>query len=345
MGADKGGEQEAIQNAYSPNAGADLPFDLTVKPTQPYFSFSGTPDGIKPILRNIPGSSGGPINVEKRFTKMFTGSKTGKDWRQLNIGALGSPKRNEFVNVLTSQLIKKNKADPNNQQTAKVFSDVADKMAEESYNTPLDVWVKRTTKEEAITMKLRNEPGVPYDAMALITGKAVPQKDIFRVRNALASVKKEYLRKSMKGKGETRLDTGDPLGGTPTPWSSYALSVKSKVKKEVGLSEAEEMYIKRQSNIGYLMGGAKRTKTEPVRQPGNTNQNNPWVMGVSQAERKAMLRTNIKSRKETLVKAPKPKRRRRSKRNAPVSKSITELSFGDNWTINDPSDILRSFEY
>ena len=121
----------------------------------------------------------------------------------------------------------------------------------------------------------------------------------------------------MKGKGETRLDTGDPLGGTQQQKTTYELFAQSKVKKDVGLTEAEKMYIKRQADIGYSMGGKKMGIPEPVRQPGNTNQNNPWFMGVSQAERKAKLKANIKARKEALAKAPKAKRRRRSKRNAP----------------------------
>ena len=343
----EGGEQEAILNAFSPNAGSNLPYNLNIKPTQVFYSFSGTADGVKPILRNMPGSSGSaPIDVEKRFAKKFLETNTpGQDFRRLNIGTTGSNIRSDFVDVLTSQLIKKNKADPNNPQTTKVYKQVAETMAEKSYNIPIDDWLKQTNtlKKDAINIKLRNEPGVQYNAMALIDGFGVT--DVWRVKNKLTAVKKEYLKKSMKGKGETRLDTGDPLGGTQQQKTPYELLVQSKVKKEVGLTEAEKMYIKRQADIGYSMGGKKMGIPEPVRQPGNTNQNNPWFMGVSQAERKAKLKANIKARKEALAKAPKAKRRRRSKRNAPASKSITELSFGDNWEINDPSDILRSFKY
>jgi hypothetical protein len=343
----EGGEQEAILNAFSPNAGSNLPYNLNIKPTQVFYSFSGTADGVKPILRNMPGSSGSaPIDVEKRFAKKFLETNTpGQDFRRLNIGTTGSNIRSDFVDVLTSQLIKKNKADPNNPQTTKVYKQVAETMAEKSYNIPIDDWLKQTNtlKKDAINIKLRNEPGVQYNAMALIDGFGVT--DVWRVKNKLTAVKKEYLKKSMKGKGETRLDTGDPLGGTQQQKTPYELLVQSKVKKEVGLTEAEKMYIKRQTDIGYSMGGKKMGIPEPVRQPGNTNQNNPWFMGVSQAERKAKLKANIKARKEALAKAPKAKRRRRSKRNAPASKSITELSFGDNWEINDPSDILRSFKY
>jgi len=344
----EGGEQEAILNAFSPNAGTDLPFDLTVKPTSPYFTFSGTPDGIKPILRNIPGSSGStPIDVEKRFTKMFLETNTpGQDFRRINIGATGSPKRTEFVNVLTSQLIKKNKADPNNPQTTKVYKQVAETMAEKSYNIPIDDWLKQTNtlKKDAINIKLRNEPGVQYNAMALIDGYGVT--DVWRVKNKLTAVKKEYLRKSMKGKGETRLDTGDPLGGTNTPKTPYELYVKSNVRKELGIIKSEDDWIKKQAELGYTYGGKRRGKKmgipEPT-QPGNTKQNDPWAIGISQAERKAKLKANIKARKEALAKAPKAKKRRKSKRNAPASKSKTKLSHGTNWKINDPSDILRDY--
>ena len=91
------------------------------------------------------------------------------------------------------------------------------------------------------------------------------------------------------------------------------------------------------------MGGKKMGIPEPVRQPGNTNQNNLWAIGISEAERKAKLKANIKARKEALAKAPKAKKRRRNKRNAPASKSKTELSFGTNWEINDPGDILKDY--
>ena len=351
----EGGEQEAILNAFSPNAGSNLPYNLNIKPTQVFYSFSGTADGVKPILRNMPGSSGSaPIDVEKRFAKMFLETDTpGQDFRRLNIGATGSEKRTEFVDVLTSQLIKKNNADPKDPQTTKVYKQVAETMAEKSYNIPMEnpvgprgpiqPWLIKTNtlKKDAINIKLRNEPGVEYNAMALIDGFGVT--DVWRVKNKLTAVKKEYLIKSMKGKGETRLDIADPLGGTQQQKTPYELFVQSKVKKEVGLTEAEKMYIKRQADIGYSMGGKKMGIPEPVRQPGNTNQNDPWFIGVSQAERKVKLKANIKARKEALAKAPKAKRRRRSKRNAPASKSITELSFGDNWKINDPSDILRDY--
>ena len=346
----KGGEQEAILNAYSPNAGADLPFKLTVKPTSPYFTFSGTPDGIKPIIRNMPGSSGSaPIDVEKRFAKKFLETNTpGQDFRRLNIGATGSNIRSDFVNVLTSQLIKKNKADPNNPQTTKVYKQVAETMAEKSYNIPIDDWLKQTNtlKKDAINIKLRNEPGIQYNAMALIDGFGVT--DVWRVRNKLTAVKKEYVKKSMKGKGETRLDIADPLGGTNTPKTPYELYVKSNVRKELGITKSEDDWIKRQAELGYIYGGKRRGKKMGIPEPtqtGNIKQNDPWAIGISQAERKAKLKANIKARKEALAKAPKAKRRRRSKRNAPASKSITELSFGDNWEINDPSDILRSFKY
>ena len=315
----EGGEQEAILNAFSPNAGSNLPYNLNIKPTQVFYSFSGTADGVKPILRNIPGSSGSaPIDVEKRFAKKFLETNTpGQDFRRLNIGTTGSNIRSDFVDVLTSQLIKKNKADPNNPQTTKVYKQVAETMAEKSYNIPIDDWLKQTNtlKKDAINIKLRNEPGVQYNAMALIDGFGVT--DVWRVKNKLTAVKKEYVKKSMKGKGETRLDTGDPFGGTQQQKTPYELFAQSKVKKDVGLTEAEKMYIKRQADIGYSMGGKKMGIPEPVRQPGNTNQNNPWFMGVSQAERKAKLKANIKARKEALAKAPKAKRRRRSKRNAP----------------------------
>jgi len=300
--------------------GSNLSHNLNIKPTQVFYSFSGTADGVKPILRNIPGSSGSaPINVEKRFAKNFLETNTpGQDFRRLNIGATGSPKRTEFVNVLLSQIIKKNEADPNNPQTTKVYKQVAETMAEKSYNIPIDDWLKQTNtlKKDAINIKLRNEPGVDYNAMALIDGFGVT--DVWRVRNKLTAVKKEYLKKSMKGKGETRLDTGDPLGGINTPKTPYELYVKSKIRKDLGITKSEDDWIKRQADIGYSMGGKKMGIPEPVRQPGNTNQNNLWFMGVSQAERKAKLKANIKSRKETLVKAPKAKRRRRSKRNAPA---------------------------
>ena len=315
----EGGEQEAILNAFSPNAGSNLPYNLNIKPTQVFYSFSGTADGVKPILRNMPGSSGSaPIDVEKRFAKKFLETNTpGQDFRRLNIGTTGSNIRSDFVDVLTSQLIKKNKADPNNPQTTKVYKQVAETMAEKSYNIPIDDWLKQTNtlKKDAINIKLRNEPGVQYNAMALIDGFGVT--DVWRVKNKLTAVKKEYVKKSMKGKGETRLDTGDPFGGTQQQKTPYELFIQSKVKKEVGLTEAEKMYIKRQADIGYSMGGKKMGIPEPVRQPGNTNQNNPWFMGVSQAERKAKLKANIKARKEAFAKAPKAKRRRRSKRNAP----------------------------
>ena len=318
----KGGEQEAILNAYSPNAGTDLPFDLTVKPTSPYFTFSGTPDGIKPIIRNMPGSSGSaPIDVEKRFAKMFLETNTpGQDFRRLNIGTTGSEKRTEFVDVLTSQLIKKNKADPNNPQTTKVYKQVAETMAEKSYNIPIDDWLKQTNtlKKDAINIKLRNEPGVQYNAMALIDGYGVT--DVWRVKNKLTAVKKEYLRKSMKGKGETRLDIADPFGGTNTPKTPYELYVKSNVRKELGITKSEDDWIKRQAELGYIYGGKRRGKKMGIPEPtqtGNTNQNDPWAIGISQAERKAKLKANIKARKEALAKAPKAKKRRRSKRNAP----------------------------
>lgn len=331
----KGGEQEAIYNPYNANAGSELPYDLTIKPTQSYYSFSGTPDGIKPVLRNMPGSSGGgSIDVQKRFTSMFTGSGTGKDWRQLNIGSLGSSKRNEFVNVLTKQLIKDNKVDPKNQQTTKVFRELASDMADGSYNTPLNEWVKRTTKEEAINIKLRNEPGIDYDAMALITGKTGPQKDPFRVKNRMTSAKKEYVRKSMKGKGETRLNTGDPFGSQTQPMDLEFIAAKSIARKE-GLSDIERNAIRNTvkksafelDSIMKTFGMGTTTKTKkraldiPVRQPGNTNQNNPWFVGKNTptpAERKDMLKANIKARNEALAKAPKAKKRRRSKRNAPA---------------------------
>ena len=359
----EGGEQEVIRNAYNPNAGSNLPYNLNIKPTQSFYSFSGTADDVKPILRNIPGSSGNaPIDVEKRFVKNFLETNTpGQDFRRLNIGATGSPKRTEFVNVLTNQLIKKNKANPNNQQTTKVYKQVAETMAEKSYNIPIDDWLKQTNtlKKDAINIKLRNEPDVQYNAMALIDGFGVT--DVWRVRNKLTSVKKEYVKKSMKGKGETRLDTGDPLGGTNIPFDTYSASARVSASK-VGLSNIEKSGIDNtMKGVGFELDSIMRsfgmktpTKTKkrdldiPVRQPGNTNQNNPWFMGKNTptpAERKAMLKANIKARKEALAKAPKAKRRRRSKRNAPASKSITELSFGDNWKINDPSDILRSFEY
>ena len=316
----EGGEQEAILNAFSPNAGSNLPYNLNIKPTQVFYSFSGTADGVKPILRNMPGSSGSaPIDVEKRFAKKFLETNTpGQDFRRLNIGTTGSNIRSDFVDVLTSQLIKKNKADPNNPQTTKVYKQVAETMAEKSYNIPIDDWLKQTNtlKKDAINIKLRNEPGVQYNAMALIDGFGVT--DVWRVKNKLTAVKKEYLKKSMKGKGETRLDTGDPLGGTQQQKTPYELLVQSKVKKEVGLTEAEKMYIKRQADIGYSMGGKKMGIPEPVRQPGNTNQNNPWFMGVSQAERKAMLQANTKARKEVLRNTPKPKPRKRSRKNAPA---------------------------
>ena len=331
----KGGEQEAIYNPYDANAGSELPYDLTIKPTQSYYSFSGTPDGIKPVLRNMPGSSGGgPIDVEKRFTSMFTGSGTGKDWRQLNIGSLGSSKRNEFVNVLTKQLIKDNKVDPKNQQTTKVFRELASDMAEGSYSTPLDEWVKRTTKEEATNIKLRNEPGIDYDAMALITGKTGPQKDPFRVKNRMTSAKKEYVRKSMKGKGETRLNTGDPFGSQTQPMDLEFIAAKSIARKE-GLSDIERNAIRNTvkesafelDSIMKTFGMGATTKTKkraldiPVRQPGNMNQNNPWFGGKNaptSAETQAMLRTNIQARKEVLRNTPKPKPRKRSRKNAPA---------------------------
>jgi hypothetical protein len=331
----KGGEQEAIYNPYNANAGSELPYDLTIKPTQSYYSFSGTPDGIKPVLRNMPGSSGGgSIDVQKRFTSMFTGSGTGKDWRQLNIGSLGSSKRNEFVNVLTKQLIKDNKVDPKNQQTTKVFRELASDMADGSYNTPLNEWVKRTTKEEAINIKLRNEPGIDYDAMALITGKTGPQKDPFRVKNRMTSAKKEYVRKSMKGKGETRLDTGDPFGSQTQPMDLEFIAAKSIARKE-GLSDIERNAIRNTvkksafelDSIMKTFGMGTTTKTKkraldiPVRQPGNTNQNNPWFVGKNTptpAERKDMLKANIQARKEVLRNTPKPKPRKRSRKNAPA---------------------------
>ena len=369
----KGGEQEAIQNPYNANAGSELPYDLTIKPTRPYYSFSGTPDGVKPVLRNMPGSSGGgPIDVEKRFTKMFLETNTpGQDFRRLNIGATGSPKRTEFVNVLTSQLIKKNKADPKNQQTTKVYKQVAETMAEESYNIPMEnpvglrgpvqPWLVKTNtlKKDAINMKLRNEPGVEYNAMALIDGYGTT--DVWRVKNKLTAGKREYVRKSMKGKGETRLNTGDPFGSQTQPMDLEFIAAKSIARKE-GLSDIERNAIRNTvkesafelDSIMKTFGMGATTKTKkraldiPVRPPGNTNQNNPWFGGKNTptpAERKAMLKANIKARKEALAKAPKAKRRRSSKRNAPASKSITELSFGDNWEINDPSDILRSFNY